>query len=81
MLVGDGNMHRVPVHWSQYIAISQSTSMVVGPVINNVNNNESDDQELVKGWFITMNKHGINTRGRSLPWLISSCTSPLAIFF
>ena len=60
MLGGDGNMHPVPVHWIEYNTVSQSTTMVVGAVTNNVNENESDDEELAKGWNNAMSKHGIN---------------------
>lgn len=56
---GDGNVHSVPVHWVEYIAVSQSTTMVVGPVTNNVHDNDSDDDELGKGWQSAMSKHGI----------------------
>jgi hypothetical protein len=59
MLGGDGNMHPVPVHWIQYIAVSQDTTMVVGAVTNNVHNNDSDDEELTKGWQSMMSKNGI----------------------
>ena len=59
MLGGDGNMHPVPVHWIQYIDVSQSTTMVVGAVSNNVHDNDSDDEELDRGWQSAMSKHGI----------------------
>ena len=59
MLGGDGNMHPVPVHWIQYIAVSQDTTMVVGAVTNNVHDNDSDDEELTKGWQSMMSKNGI----------------------
>ena len=60
MLGGDGNMHPVPVHWIQYIAVSQDTTMVVGSVTNNVHDNDSDDEELTKGWQSMMSKNGIS---------------------
>ena len=60
MLGGDGNMHPVPVHWIQYIAVSQDTTMVVGAVTNNVHDNDSDDEELTKGWQSMMSKNGIS---------------------
>ena len=59
MLGGDGNMHPVPVHWIQYIDVSQSSTMVVGAVSNNVHDNDSDDEELDRGWQSAMSKHGI----------------------
>jgi hypothetical protein len=59
MLGGDGNMHPVPVHWIQYIAVSQSSTMVVGAVSNNVHDNDGDDEELDRGWQSAMSKNGI----------------------
>ena len=59
MLGGDGNMHPVPVHWIQYIAVSQSSTMVVGAVSNNVHDNDSDDEELDRGWQSAMSKNSI----------------------
>jgi hypothetical protein len=59
MLGGDGNMHPVPVHWIQYIDVSQSTTMVVGAVSNNVHDNDSDDEELGRNWKSAMSKNGI----------------------
>ena len=52
-------MHPVPVHWIQYIDVSQSTTMVVGAVSNNVHDNDSDDDELRRSWQSAMSKHGI----------------------
>ena len=59
MLGGDGHMHPVPVHWVEYLPVSQSTSMVVGAVSNNVHDNDSDDEELDKGWQRAMSQNGI----------------------
>jgi hypothetical protein len=52
-------MHPVPVHWIQYIEVSQSTTMVVGAVSNNVHDNDSDDEELGRNWKSAMSKNGI----------------------
>ena len=60
MLGGDGNMHPVPVHWVQYISVSQDTTMVVGAVTNNVHGDDSDDDALDKGWKGAMNQYGIS---------------------
>jgi hypothetical protein len=59
MLGGDGHVHPVPVHWVEYLPVSQSTSMVVGAVSNNVHDNDSDDEELDKGWQRAMSQNGI----------------------
>lgn len=32
MAGGDGNVHNVPVHWTEYVPVSQQSAMLVGPV-------------------------------------------------
>ena len=59
ILGGDGHVHPVPAHWVEYISVSQSTTMVVGAVSNNVHDNDSDDEELDKGWQRAMSQNGI----------------------
>jgi hypothetical protein len=60
MLGGDGNMHPVPVPWTEYLPVSQNSTMVVSAVTNRKFDDDADDEKLQKGWQGAMQQHGIS---------------------
>jgi hypothetical protein len=61
MVGGDGNVHGVPVPWTEYIDVSHETSMVVGAVTNHVHDDDSEDEKLQSGWQKTLRDNGIDS--------------------
>jgi hypothetical protein len=60
MVGGDGNVHGVPVHWTEYIDVSQDSTMVVGVVSNHIHDDNSDDDRFQSGWQKALRDHGIS---------------------
>lgn len=60
MVGGDGNVHGVPVPWTEYLDVSQESSMVVGAISNNVHDDDSEDSNLNGGWQKALTDHGIS---------------------
>ncbi len=60
MVGGDGNVHGVPVPWTEYLDVSRESSMVVGAVSNNVHDDDSDDYDLNEGWQKALSDYGIS---------------------
>jgi hypothetical protein len=44
-LGGDGKIHQVPVHWTEYIAVKKETSAVVGVIPEATSSEENTDRE------------------------------------
>lgn len=61
MVGGDGNVHGVPVPWTEYLDVSRDETMVVGAVTNHVHDDDSEDQNLQSGWQKALNDHGISS--------------------
>jgi hypothetical protein len=59
MLGGDGRMHPVPVPWTEYIAVSQDSTMLVGSISNRNHDDDSADEKLQSGWESELKKRGI----------------------
>ena len=58
MAGGDGNVHGVPVPWTEYIDVSQDSSMAVGALSNNIHDDNSEDQDLQNSWQKKLAEHG-----------------------
>lgn len=61
MVGGDGNVHGVPVPWTEYLDVSRDATMVVGAVTNHVHGDDSENESLQSGWQKTLNDHGISS--------------------
>jgi hypothetical protein len=61
MVGGDGNVHGVPVPWTEYIDVAHESSMVVGAVTNHVHDDDSEDDKLQSSWQKTLGDYGINS--------------------
>jgi hypothetical protein len=60
MLGGVGNMHPIPAPWTEYLPISQNSTMVVSAVTNRKFDDDADDEKLQKGWHSAIQQHGIS---------------------
>jgi hypothetical protein len=60
VLGGDGRMHPVPVPWTEYIAVSQDSTMLVGSISSRAHDDDSADDKLKSGWESELQKRGIS---------------------
>ena len=58
---GDGNFHPVPVHWTEYIPVSQNSSMIMWNIQDNsAEPDEVKDAERTQRWSESMRRRGID---------------------
>ena len=62
VLGGDGNLHSVPVEWTEYVPVTQQTTLMVGAVkSSSLDQEDGDDIEMRNFWDSSVRSQGIDS--------------------